>query len=144
MPFRHKAVRPFFGFDRELRSWPFPLARWPFVTDGETAWEPTVDIAQTDDTVVVKADLPGMKKEEVKVSIDDDSIVISGERKTESETRKKDYFMSEREYGSFYRRLALPTVVDPSSASAKMEDGVLTVTARRTEPRPQAAEVAIQ
>jgi hypothetical protein len=60
-----------------------------------------------------------------------------GERKSESEKKEKDYFMSEREYGAFYRRLPLPTAVDPSTASAKIEDGVLTVTARRTEPRPR-------
>jgi HSP20 family protein len=138
---RHN-IDPFRDMEQDMRTWPV-FFRWPFAPDGDKFWEPTVEVAQTGDNVIVTADLPGMKKEEVKVRLEPDSIVISGERKSETESKEKDVYMTERVYGTFSRRLALPTRVDVAGGTAKMDDGVLTVTVPRAAPAPASSEVPI-
>lgn len=90
--------------------------------------EPKVDIIQTDKEVVMKADVPGVKKEDLQVTVTEDTITVRGEAKSSTETKKEDYFFSERFYGSFCRTLPLPAMVESSKAKAKFEEGVLTVT----------------
>ncbi len=90
--------------------------------------EPKVDIIQTENEVVIKADVPGIKKQDMKVTITEDSITFQGEVKSSTETKKEDFFHSERFYGCFSRTLPLPTLVDSTQSKAKFEEGVLTVT----------------
>lgn len=92
-------------------------------------WAPQVEVFERDGKLNVHADLPGMKKEDVKLSIDDDQLVIQGERRASHENRDEQggYFHSERSYGSFYRSVPLPEGIDTSTAEAKFEDGVLKV-----------------
>ncbi len=90
--------------------------------------EPKVDIMQTEKEVLVKADVPGVKKEDMQVTVTDDSITFRGEAKSDIETKKENYFHSERFYGCYSRTLPLPVLVDSANAKAKFEDGVLTVT----------------
>lgn len=90
--------------------------------------EPKVDIVQTDKEIVVKADVPGVKKEDMQVSVTEDTITFRGEAKSSSETKKEDFYHSERFYGCYCRTLPLPSLVDSAKAKAKFEDGVLTVT----------------
>ena len=100
---------------------------------GETAqqmWAPQVEVFERDGKLHVHADLPGMKKEEVKLSIDDDQLVIQGERHSSHDNVSQPiagYFHSERSYGSFYRTVPLPEGVDTSTAEASFDDGVLKV-----------------
>jgi HSP20 family protein len=97
-------------------------------------------VIQKNGTLVVKADLPGLKKEHVKVSLDDGDLVLEGERRQESKVEEKDFVRSECSYGSFYRRVPLPEGVDASKISAKVSDGVLEVTV----PMPKGAAKAAQ
>jgi len=90
--------------------------------------EPKVDIVQNEKEIVVKADVPGVKKQDMQVTVTEDSITFRGEAKTDIETKREDYFHSERFYGCYSRTLPLPVLVDPDNAKAKFEDGVLTVT----------------
>ena len=97
--------------------------------------EPKVDILQTENEVVVKADVPGVKKEDINVTVTEDTITIRGEVKSDYEEKKDDYFHAERFYGTYSRTLPLPVLVASDKATAKFEDGVLTVTApKATKP----------
>lgn len=104
----------------------FPGAR---ITDvGEpAAWLPEIDVFQRDNRLVTKIDLPGMKKEDVKVEVTDGHLAIFGERKRDAEEKKRDFYRREREYGSFYRAVPLPEGVKLEDVKATFADGVLEV-----------------
>jgi HSP20 family protein len=88
---------------------------------------PRVDIYEKDNELVVKADLPGMKKENVQVFIENGDLILKGERKEETEVKEESYYKAECMYGSFYRRLPLSFEVAPDKVNAKFYDGVLEV-----------------
>src|SRR5437773_3221671 len=92
------------------------------------AWVPQVEVMERDNQLVVRADLPGMSKEDIKVDLDDNSLVIRGERKSEREEDEEGYYRSERSYGSFYRRIPLPSGVKAEEANADFREGVLEIT----------------
>jgi len=93
----------------------------------------SVDILTEGDDVVVKAELPGMQKEDIDISLTEDTITISGEKKKEKKVEKKDYYRLERSYGSFKRSFSLPAEVQTEKASAKFKDGVLEIRMPKTE-----------
>lgn len=90
-------------------------------------WLPEVDITEEKDRIVVKADLPGMKQEEITVEVSDGSLTIRGERKRESETKDAKTYRVERSYGSFLRSFTLPAGVDAAKVSAAYKHGVLEI-----------------
>ena len=94
---------------------------------------PDVDIFESDGDVVMKAELPGMKKEDIEVTLSDGSITISGEKKQEEEIKKKDYYKVERSYGSFCRTFSLPSEVKADKAKSTFKDGVLEVRMPKSE-----------
>jgi len=104
---------------------------------------PAVDIAEKEDEVVVHAELPGVKPEEVTVSADEDTLTIRGEKKLEREEKNTNWHMMERSYGSFTRVLSLPAPVDASNAKASYKDGVLTISLPK-RPEAQARKVEIK
>lgn len=91
------------------------------------SWSPAVDVAEDDKEYVVKADLPEVKKEDVRVNIQDGLLVVEGERKQEKEEKGKKFHRIERSYGKFVRRLGVPSDVDAAKVSAEYSDGVLRV-----------------
>ena len=99
-------------------------------------WAPQVEVVERGNELIIRADLPGMTKDDINVDIDDRSIIIRGERKSEREENEKGYYRSERSYGSFYRRVPLPNGVDAEEATADFRDGVLEITL----PAPQKTE----
>lgn len=99
------------------------------------AWVPRVDVFEKNGDLVVKAELPGVKKDDIHVEMDEGDLVIRGERSAESEVKEDDYYRMERSYGSFLRRLALPDGVDAGQVKATFTDGVLEVIV----PKPVAA-----
>jgi HSP20 family protein len=110
-----------------------------------SGWTPSCDIYETDNEIVVKAELPGVKKEDAKVGIQDGVLSISGERKFEEETKKENYLRVERSYGSFTRSFTLPTRVDPEQVTAEFKDGLLQVTLpKREEAKPRGVEVKVK
>ncbi|MBN1483258.1 MAG: Hsp20/alpha crystallin family protein [Chloroflexia bacterium] len=102
---------------------------WP---EGERTLSVPIDMYETDDHLVVRSDLPGLKPEEVDISITGDTLTIKGEFRSEEEERG-DVYMQERCYGRFQRSVALPTGVDSDAAEATFEDGVLKVTLPKAE-----------
>ncbi|NWN92081.1 Hsp20/alpha crystallin family protein [Marinobacter adhaerens] len=108
-------------------------------------WAPAVDIKETDDAFTIEAELPGMEKKDVKVSVHEGVLSIEGERKHEEESKDKKVHRVERYYGSFVRRFTLPDNVDENSVKANFKDGLLTLTLQKAEPKePKAIEVDIE
>jgi len=108
-------------------------------------WAPAVDIKETDQAFTVEAELPGMSKDDVKVTVDDGVLTIKGERKQEEETEDKKMHRIERFYGSFMRRFTLPDNVDENSVKASFKDGLLTLIINKAEPKePKAIEVNVE
>lgn len=89
---------------------------------------PSVDVSETDKQYEITVELPGMDESDVEVTLQDDLLTISGEKKTEREEKKKDYYLSERSYGSFKRSFRLPPEVDAEKVKAAMEKGVMSLT----------------
>ena len=94
---------------------------------------PSVDIYDDDGELVLKAELPGMKKEDIDVTLTDGAITLSGEKKHEDEIKKKDYYKWERSYGSFCRTFELPSEVVPDKVKSSFKDGVLEVRMPKSE-----------
>jgi len=108
-------------------------------------WAPAVDIKETDKAFTIEAELPGMSRDDVKVTVDDGVLTIKGERKQEEETEDKKMHRIERFYGSFMRRFTLPDNVDENSVKANFKDGLLTLTIDKAEPKePKAIEVNVE
>ena len=91
------------------------------------AWTPRIEAFQNEDQFIVRAELPGLKKEDIEVNVTEDSVTIQGERRQEEERKEEGFFHSERSYGSFYRTIPLPDGVISDSAKASFRDGVLEV-----------------
>ena len=101
-----------------------------------SVWEPRVDVYEKGDHLVVKAELPGVKKEDIEVELEQESLIIRGQRHEEHEVREEQFYRSERSYGSFYRRLPVPEGVRAEDIHASFADGVLEV----RMPKPKEAE----
>jgi HSP20 family protein len=109
-----------------------------------TDWAPLVDITEDEREFLVKAELPGLKREEVKVTVEEGVMTISGERKVEKEEKTKKYHRVERAYGKFERSFTLPDKADGTKIAAEFKDGVLMVHLPKTEkPATKAVEVKI-
>jgi len=107
-------------------------------------WSPLVDITEDEKEYLVKAELPEMKKEEIKISVHDDVLSISGERKYEKEETGKKYHRVERAYGSFMRSFTLPEDADGSKINAEYKEGVLKIHLPKSEKaKPKAIEVKV-
>ena len=93
-----------------------------------TEWAPAIDVVTEDGDLVIKAELPGVKQEDVDITLQDNVLTVSGQRKTEQEEERGGYYVRERQYGSFSRSLTVPEGVDESKIHARYENGVLEVT----------------
>ena len=114
------------GFPEFGRFFDDFLASGPLTT-APAMWTPAVTVSETPDAYVVKAELPGLTAEQVEIQVSDDAITLRGERKEERKEEKENFLRSEFTYGSFMRRVALPSPIDPEHAEASMDKGVLTV-----------------
>ena len=121
----------------------------PFGKVGEenwslATWSPACDIYETSNELVVKAELPEVKKENVQVTIENNVLTIRGERKFEAETKKESYHRVERRYGEFTRSFALPGFVDATKVNAEFQEGVLRVRMpKREEAKPKHIDVKV-
>ncbi|MEW6302642.1 MAG: Hsp20/alpha crystallin family protein [Verrucomicrobiota bacterium] len=108
-------------------------------------WAPLVDISEDGNEFVIKAELPEVKREEVKVTVEDGVLAISGERKFEKEEKDKKYHRVERAYGSFLRSFTLPEGTDAGKINAEFKEGVLTVRLPKMDmAKPKAVEVNVK
>ena len=99
-------------------------------------WSPQVEIFERGNSLVVRADLPGMSRENVDVELDEDALIIRGERRSDIEDEDEGFYRSERSYGSFYRAIPLPEGIDASACNASFRDGVLEVTLPKPPQQP--------
>lgn len=105
---------------------------------------PTVNVYEKAKIVVVEAEVPGVKEEDLSIEVGDDQLIIKGEKKSESEVKEKDYYRRETSYGSFSRTVALPAEVDKNKTTAELKDGVLTVTLPKTaKTMPKVTKVKV-
>lgn len=108
-------------------------------------WTPAVDILETENDLVIKADLPEVKQEQIDIRVEDGKLTLRGERKLEAVKDEKGYHRIERSYGSFSRTFSLPDTIEPEGVKATFKDGVLTVTLPKKElakPRQIKVEVS--
>jgi HSP20 family protein len=106
-------------------------------TQGNASLIPSIDVSETDKEIEITAELPGLERKDVEISLDDNVLAIRGEKKFEEEQKdekNKNYRMSERSYGMFYRTMELPNGIDPASVQATMSKGVLKITVAKPEP----------
>jgi HSP20 family protein len=106
---------------------------WSITDAGRTSMVPSIDMFETENDVVIKAALPGMKAEDVEINITGEMITIKGQTKEKSEVKEKAYHIREHRWGAFERSLALPTMVLSDKARAEFEDGVLVITLPKAE-----------
>ena len=107
-------------------------------------WAPSVDISETDSEYLIKGEIPGVKKEDVKVTIQDGMLTIQGERRQEKEEKGKKFHRIECSYGSFARSFRVPSDADESSVKAEFKDGMLNVTLAKSEKaKPKSINVSV-
>ena len=139
---------PFANLDDMFARMPSLLGRWPRLSgdgDGGAEWAPTVDISETDTEYLLKAQLPAVKKEDVRITFEDGMLTISGERKQEKEEHGEKFHRIESLHGAFGRSFSLPDAIDAAGIRADSKDGVITVHVpkSKTEPR-KSKEIKIQ
>jgi HSP20 family protein len=106
-------------------------------------WMPPMDLVETDEHFVLRADLPGLGEDDVKIEFEDGTLTISGERRAEHESKNEGYYRVERAFGTFSRSLTLPKGIDPEAVSASFDRGVLEVRIPKPEERkPRRIEIA--
>ncbi|MGH8104256.1 MAG: Hsp20/alpha crystallin family protein [bacterium] len=107
-------------------------------------WAPAVDIFETEDILMIKADLPGLNKDDVQVEVENNILTIRGEKKEEHEVKEENYYRQERSYGSFQRVFQLPRTVKADGINASFKNGVLEVTLPKVEAaKPKKIEVKV-
>ncbi len=115
--------------------------------DGELTaglWNPPVDVYETSDSIVLKADLPDVKENEVDISVEGNTLTIKGERKREKEVQEKNFYRCERSYGTFMRSFTLPPTVDAEKIGATFSQGVLQLTLpKKEESKPKQIKVKV-
>lgn len=134
--------RPWEEF-REMERWMDELMRrplfgwrpltWRRAPTEAIGWVPNVEMYEKEDKFVVRAELPGMKREDIDVSVVGNTLTISGERKAETEVKEEDYYRCELCYGKFSRSIGLPAAVDAAKVDATYENGILEITLPKVE-----------
>ena len=132
-------------FDRYVQTLPWPFARGTSSSSGLTLgdWNPRVDISESDKGYEVRADIPGLRKEDLKVTLQHRVLTVQGERHQEKKEDHERLHRVERSYGSFSRSFRLPDDADASAMSASAKEGQLTVTVPRKGPSPKEEAVHI-
>jgi len=133
-----KGLSPFLEMERMMEDFfrrPFSMfpSMWPKTAFLEEDMSPAIDVFEQDDAVVVKAELPGMKKEDISVELSDGVLKITGEKKKEEKIERKNYYRIERSSGSFERRISLPVETQSDKAKASFKDGVLEIKVPKSE-----------
>ena len=144
---RWRPMRDIAGFQEEVnRLFDEFFGRVP--AEGRTAptiWAPPVDIIEKQDALVVKAELPGMSKDDLKINIEDNVLTIRGEKKQEKEEEGAQYHLAERVYGVFQRSFTLPASIDASKVKASYKDGVLVIEIpKKEEAKPKEIPIEVK
>jgi HSP20 family protein len=111
----------------------------------EGIWQPAVDIYETEESIVIKAELPDVDQKDIEVRIEDNTLTIKGERKHEGDVKKENYHRIERYFGSFQRSFSLPTTIRQENVSAVCDKGVLTITLpKKEETKPKQINIQVK
>jgi HSP20 family protein len=142
---RNALMRPdfgIFGLHREIDRLFNEFAQGVGSSGGQANILPNIEIAETDKAIEISAEMPGLERKDIDISIEDDTLTIRGEKKVEEDQKDKNVQHSERSYGVFLRVLQLPPGIDPSSVQATMSNGVLKITIPKpAKPEPKKIEV---
>jgi HSP20 family protein len=111
---------------------------------GDRAWSPAIEVTQREGNYLIRAELPGVTPDAIKLEVTDDAIVIQGETRAEHEETRGDIHVTERRYGAFYRAIPLPEGAKPDEARARYENGVLEITVPTEEQGSRRREIPIQ
>jgi len=151
VPVRGAGWLPFRGFQSEMNRLfddffgDFPMTHGLYQSgDQAVAFSPGVDLSETDKDVIVKVELPGMDKGDVSVELEDNTLMISGEKKEEHEDKNRHWHFREQTFGSFHRQIPLPVTVKEDKAKAAFRNGMLTVTIpkdKEAEPERKMIEI---
>jgi HSP20 family protein len=129
----------------DFGTWPF--GRWHRTAPIVQEWLPDIDIYERDEKIVVKMDLPGLKPEDIEITLEGDMLVITGKREEEKEVKEENYYCSERAFGEFSRTIRLPEGVTAGSIEATFKEGVLEVTVPKpttTPPESKVVKIAVK
>jgi HSP20 family protein len=151
---RHETLAPVFPHSRFFGLRPFPMMRRfadevdrMLLGDGSEeeigAWMPLIDLQRSNGNLVISAELPGLKKDQLKVQVIEDQLVIEGERQREHEEEHGEFHRSERSYGRFYRAIPLPDGAKTDQVKAELKDGVLTVTIPASEGVKKSRQIPV-
>ncbi|MDM7999627.1 MAG: Hsp20/alpha crystallin family protein [Dehalococcoidia bacterium] len=131
--------------DPFLSQWPLLRVGWGRTPRHEMAWAPALEMYEKDNNYVVKAELPGVKKDDIDVSITGDKLTIKGQKRASKEIRDEDYYRCESQYGSFLRTITLPAAVDAKKIEASYEDGILEIRVPKAkEAVPTKVEIKVK
>jgi HSP20 family protein len=150
-----RMLSPLRAWEREIDRMfeEFPFFRWPRFRELEPfrfprelrLQAPTLDMYEDKNEVVVKAEMPGLTKDDIEITLSDSTLILKGEKKKEEEVKEKDYYRCEREYGSFLRTVELPAEVKVEGAKASFKNGVLEVRLPKSEAaKKKEVHVAVQ
>lgn len=107
-----------------------------------SSWAPAVDIFETEKELILSAEIPGIEEKDIELKIEDNTLVIKGDRKFEKETKEENYHRIERSYGSFFRSFSLPSYVDLEKIEAEHENGILKIRMpKKTERKPRTVKI---
>jgi len=145
-PFDVLRMTPFSLFRRMTEE--FDRALQPFLSEDQAsaaiAWTPTVEISERDGKYRILAELPGLSPNDIRVEVEDDALVLQGERQVERDATEGGIRRSERQFGFFYRRIPLPEGADPEQAKAKFHDGILEITIPAPDRQAKRRQIQIE
>jgi HSP20 family protein len=145
-PYEMLRMTPFSLFRRMTDE--FDRAIQPFLSEDEAsasiAWTPTVEISEREGEYRILAELPGLSPNEVRVEVEDDALILQGERQVERDATEGGIRRSERQFGFFYRRIPLPEGADPEQAKAKFHDGILEITIPAPDRQAKRRQIQIE
>lgn len=131
-------LRPFFPVREEVRRLFQEIIHQPWGGRGSSepsGWQPRVDMCETPEAFIVEVELPGVQREDVRIEVHDNTLYITGERRTNSERQERNYYRMERSYGRFERQLRLPGTVAREAIRADFDAGILIITLPKRERR---------
>jgi len=122
---------------------PFLPAAWRRASSEEIVWAPAIEVVEKADKFLIKVELPGVKEEDINISLAGNTLTIEGEKETESEVEKKGYYYTESSYGSFSRSMTIPSTIDTGKIEANSDKGVLEITLPKApEVKPKKIAIA--
>lgn len=147
LPFKRQSGLPslFFEMDDMVKKMWFGFPFHNLEKDMDIGWSPRIDVSESENALEIVADLPGLEKKDISVSLVDDLLTVKGERKEEKESKEKRFHTIERSSGSFYRAMRLPVEVEKDKIEAVFKDGVLTlILPKSKESKKKVSQIAIK